>query len=95
MTLAEIIAQAPEWWTPLLNGGSAAAVLGPIVIWFAMRLEKMLEKFQQGIEKLREATERNSHALMVSVLNTRHLDDALKPIAEQLERDTAEAIKHQ
>lgn len=91
MSLFDILAQlapSPEWWTPLLNGGSAAAVLGPIVIWFAMRLEKILEK-------LREATERNSHALMVSVLNTRHLDDALKPIAEQLERDTAEAIKHQ
>lgn len=90
MNAAEILAQitpSPEWWVPLLNGGSAAAVLGPIVIWFAMRLEKILEK-------LREAVERNSHALMVSVLHSRHLDDALKPLAEQLERESGEAIKH-
>lgn len=72
----------------MLNGGSAAAVLGPIVIWFALRLERILEK-------LRQAVERNSHALMVSVLNTRHLDDALKPIADQIKSDTAEAIKNQ
>lgn len=79
-------AQAAEWWAPLIQGSSAAAVLGGIVVWFALRMEKILER-------LREAMERNTNSLMVSVLNTRHLDDALKPLAERLERESSEAMK--
>lgn len=75
-----------EWWQSLLQGGSAAAVSSAMVIWFALRMEKILER-------LREALERNTNSLMVSVLNTRHLDDALKPLAERLARESEAAIK--
>lgn len=59
--------------------------MGAIVFWFALRMEKILER-------LREALERNTNSLMVSVLNTKHLDDALKPLAEKLERESSEAL---
>jgi hypothetical protein len=88
MRILLLIAQSvpTEWFQALLQGGSAAAVLGAIVVWFALRMEKILER-------LREAMERNTNSLMVSVLNTKHLDDALKPLAEKLERESAEAMK--
>lgn len=75
-----------EWWTPLVQGGSAGAVLGAFCVWFAIRMERILER-------LREAMERNTNSLMVSVLNTRHLDDALKPLAEKLAAESAAAMQ--
>jgi hypothetical protein len=75
-----------EWWQSLLQGGSAAAVSSAMVVWFALRMEKLLER-------LREAMERNTNSLMISVLNTKHLDEALRPLAERIERDSAEALK--
>lgn len=88
LAILYLLAQADptQWWAPLVQGGSAGAVLGAMVLWFAVRMEKILER-------LREALERNTNSLMVSVLNTRHLDDALKPLAEKLERESSEAIK--
>lgn len=81
--LAEISQE--DWLQSLLRGGSAAAVLGPTVAWFAFRLEKILEK-------LREAVERNSNALMVSVLNTHNLDEGLKTLAEKIRDDSGAAL---
>lgn len=37
--------------------------------------------------------ERNTNALMVAVLNTKHLDEALKPMAQKLADDSADALK--
>lgn len=75
-----------EWWLPLVNGGSAGAVLGAAVIWFAFRLEKILDKMREGME-------RNTKALMISVLNTRNLDDGLKALAEQIQQEATDALK--
>lgn len=75
-----------DWVQAILQGGTPAAVLGGITIWFALRMEKILER-------LREAMERNTNSLMVSVLNTRHLDDALKPLAEKLAAESAAAMQ--
>jgi len=86
--MIDFLAQAsPDtWWSNILQGGSAAAVLSGVVVWFALRMEKILEK-------LRDAMERNTNSLMISVLNTKHLDDALRPLAERLERESSEAMK--
>lgn len=75
-----------DWWVPLIQGGGGAAVSGAMVVWFAFRAEKILEK-------IRVAMERNTNALMIAVLHARHLDDAIKPLAEKIERDSAEAFK--
>ena len=84
----EFIAQVgnSNWFEPLLQGGSAGAVLGAITIWFATRAEKILEK-------LREAMERNTNALMIAVLSIKHLDEALRPLAEKIRDDSSAAIK--
>lgn len=74
------------WWVPLIQGGGGAAVSGAMVVWFAFRAEKILER-------IRAAMERNTNALMIAVLHARHLDDAIKPLAEKIERDSAEAFK--
>lgn len=75
-----------EFWQPLIQGGSNAAVMGAIVVWFALRAEKILER-------MRTAMERNTNALMVAVLSMKHLDSALKPLAEKIERESAESTK--
>jgi hypothetical protein len=84
-----VLAQAqapPDWIHALLQGSSAGAVLAPIVVWGCVRLERILER-------LREAMERNTNSLMISVLNTRHLDDALRPLAEKLANESAASMK--
>lgn len=75
-----------EWYMALLKSTPTAAVLGMMCWWFAMRLEKILENFRQAME-------RNTNALMVAVVNTQHLDDAIKPLAEKLKEDSAAAVK--
>lgn len=57
-----------------------------MVVWFALRMEKFLEK-------LREAMERNTNALMVSVLHSKNLDEGLKELAEKIERESAQAMR--
>lgn len=78
--------QAAEWWAPLVNGGSAGAVLGAVVVWLAVRVEKLLEKFRTGME-------RNTNALMIAVLQMRHQDAALRPLAERIAQEAADASK--
>lgn len=89
LSILIFIAETPmplEWWQPLIQGGSNAAVMGAIVVWFALRAEKILER-------MRTAMERNTNALMVAVLSMKHLDSALKPLAEKIERESAESTK--
>lgn len=84
MILAEIT--TVDLWTPLIQGGIGALLLGPIVYWFAMRFERIVERNTAAVERI-------TIALMVAVLNTKHLDEALRPLAEQQKRDAEDNQK--
>lgn len=79
-----ILAQTPisvEWWAPLASNGG----MGIVLIWFMIRAEKLWEK-------MRTAIERNTHAAMISVLTTKHLDEAIRPTAEKIRDDAKDAL---
>lgn len=73
-------------WTPMLQAGIGAALLGPIIYWFAARMERIMERNTQAVE-------RNTISNMVSVLNTRHLDEALGAMAEKIKNESEEALR--
>lgn len=73
-------------WKTVASAGIGAILLGPVVAWFAMRLEKILSK-------LVEAVERNTISNMLSVLNTKHIDDALSTMCEKTKREAEDALR--
>lgn len=84
-----LIAQAEIWqtvWAPVAQSGMGAILLAPVVAWFALRMEKIVERNTQAIE-------RNTISNMVSVLNTKHLDEALAVMADKVKREAEDALK--
>lgn len=75
-----------DLWTPMLQAGIGAALLGPIIYWFAMRVERILERNTQAVE-------RNTVSNMISVINTKHLDEALLSMAEKIKQDAEQALQ--
>lgn len=73
-------------WGPITQAGVGAVLLSPVVWWFAMRMERILERNTQAIE-------RNTISNMVSVLNTKHLDEALRAMAEKVKADSEAALQ--
>lgn len=70
----------------MLQAGIGAVLLGPIVYWFAMRMERIMERNTQAIE-------RNTVSNMISVLNTKHLDEALGVMAEKVKTEAEFALQ--
>lgn len=73
-----------EWWQPLLQSGSTVSVLGCVVAWFAIRLEKRLDR-------LADAMEDSTKAILVSVASAEHNDAAFKSMAIRLLKENEEA----
>lgn len=63
-----------------------AILLGPIVAWFAIRMERIMERNTQAVE-------RNTVSNMVSVLNTKRLDEALAAMATKVKEDAEKALQ--
>lgn len=73
-------------WIPITQAGVGAVLLAPVVWWFAMRMERIMERNT-------EAVERNTVSNMISVLNTKHLDEALSEMARRTKEDAEKALQ--
>lgn len=84
------VASAPEmWqtiWIPITQAGVGAVLLAPVVWWFAMRMERIMERNTQAVE-------RNTVSNMVSVLNTKRLDEALAAMATKVKEEAEKALQ--
>ena len=87
--LAQAVQNPEIWqtaWSSITQAGMGAILLSPIVYWFAMRLERILERNTQAIE-------RNTISNMVSVLNTQRLDEGLRLMAERVKSEAENALQ--
>lgn len=75
-----------DLWTPLIQGGIGAVLLGPVLYWMA-------DIIKTHLEKSREASLLMTQGNMVIVLALSHLDnDAIRAMAEKVKKQTEEAL---
>lgn len=81
-----IFANIPDLWTPLIQGGVGALLLGPVLYWMANII-------QIHLEKSREASLLATQGNMVIVLALSHLDnEAIRAMAEKVKKETEDAL---
>jgi Mg2+/citrate symporter len=91
-------AEAPQWWTPLVNAGISGAVILFFMWWAAKKDEERNKKDDDRNQVDREhiaAINNLTMGMMAAMLAMKTLDDHTKELAQQVkERAAAATTQH-